>query len=56
MEDIERAYVNLLGGANELGNHNPVFTRQWLKERILTQLSNVRSVLQSNRAAPVVKW
>lgn len=52
MEDIDITYINLLGGRKALENHYPVFTRQWLKERILTELPNVKSVLQRNRRCP----
>lgn len=37
-----------------MGNHYPVFTRQWVEKIILTEFPNVRFVLQCNRQCPAL--
>lgn len=54
MGDVKNTYVNMLGGAESLTTHEPVFTRQWLRDRIQAELPGVKSVLQSNRRKPAV--
>ena len=56
MEDIENTYVNMLGGAEALANHNPPYIRQWLKDKILSELPNVKSALQKNRRKPALLY
>lgn len=51
MEDIEATYRNMLGD-NGVENHIPNLTRQWLKDKILSELPSVKSVLQTNRRKP----
>ena len=50
IQDIENTYVSMLhlGGTEALENHSPAFTRQWLKDRILSELPHVTSVRQRN--------
>ena len=50
IQDIENTYVSMLhlGGTEALENHSPAFTRQWLKDRILSELPHVSSVRQRN--------
>ena len=55
IDDIETTYANMIG-AEGMRNHSPAFSRQWLKEKILAQLPNVRSVLQTNRRKPAVLY
>lgn len=55
MDAIEATYKNMLG-PDGLENHYPQFNRQWLKEKILTELPSVKSVLQKNRRKPAVLY
>ncbi len=55
MDDIETTYANVIG-AEGMQNHTPAFSRQWLKEKILAQIPNVKSVLQKNRRKPAVLY
>lgn len=48
MADIEITYINMFD-RKSLDNHSPTFSRQWLKEKILSELNHVRSVLQKDR-------
>ena len=43
-------------GPDGMENHFPAFTRWWLKEKILTELPSVKSVLQKNRRKPAVLY
>ncbi|KAJ8364290.1 hypothetical protein SKAU_G00131210 [Synaphobranchus kaupii] len=43
-------------GADGMENHFPAFTRVWLKDKILTELPSVKSVLQKNRRKPAVLY
>ena len=54
IQDIENTYVSMLhlGGTETLENHSPAFTRQWLKDRILSELPHVKSVRQRNKRSP----
>ena len=47
IQDIENTYVSMLhlGGTEALEYHSPAFTRQWLKDRILSELPHVTSVV-----------
>ena len=58
IQDIENTYVSmlLLGGTEALENHSPAFTRQWLKDRILSELPHVKSVRQRNMRSPAVLY
>lgn len=56
MDDIEMTYVNMLGGVEALESHVPTFTRKWLKDKILSELPNVKSVLQPNRRKSAVLY
>ena len=49
IDDIETTYINMLGGIEALENHVPTFTRKWLKNKILSELTKVKSFLQKNR-------
>jgi len=55
IDDIETAYTRMLG-PDGMENHFPAFTRWWLKEKILTELPSVKSVLQKNRRKPAVLY
>ena len=56
IQDIENTYVSMLylGGTEALENHSPAFTRQWLKDRILSELPHVTSVRQRNMRSLVL--
>ena len=56
IDDIETTYINMLGGIEALENHVPTFTRKWLKNKILSELPKVKSVLQKNRRKPAVLY
>ena len=43
MDDVERVYRNML--EDVIAHHFLVFSRKWLKERILDELPAVKSVL-----------
>lgn len=55
MDDIETTYVNMLGPEG-LKYHVPAFNRKWLKERILTDLPHLNSVLQKDRRKSAVLY
>ena len=55
MDAIETTYINMLG-KERLANHSSAFTRKWLKEKILTELPSVNSVLQTERRKPAVLY
>jgi len=42
MDAIETTYISMLGGNNEAQKHTPTLTRQWLKDKILSELPHVR--------------
>ena len=42
----------MLGGRDEAQKHTPTLTRQWLKDKILSELSTVKSVRQQDRRKP----
>ena len=56
IQDIENTYVSMLhlGGTDALKNHSPAFTREWLKDRILSELPHVTSVRQRNMRSLVL--
>ena len=56
IQDIENTYVSMLhlGGTEALENHSPPFIRQWLKDRILSELPHVTSVRQRNMRSLVL--
>ena len=58
IQDIENIYVSMLHltGTEALENHSPAFTRQWLKDRILSELPHVKSVRQRNMRSPAVLY
>ena len=58
IQDIENTYVSMLhvGGTEALKNHSPAFTRQWLKDRILSELPHVKSVRPRNMRSPAVLY
>ena len=58
IQDIENTYVSMLhfGGTESLEDHSPAFTRQWLKDRILSELPHVKSVRQINMRSPAVLY
>ena len=56
IDDIETTYINMLGGTEASDNHVPTFTRKWLKNKILSELSRVKSVLQKDRRKTAVLY
>ncbi len=56
INDVERTYINMLGGTEALENHVPTFARKWLKNKILSELPRVKSVLQKDRRIPAVLY
>ena len=52
IDDIETTYINMLGGTESSDNHVPTFTRKWLKNKILSELPRVKSILQKDRRKP----
>lgn len=56
MDVIEKTYITMLGGSLEAQKHTPTLTRQWLKEQILQDLPNVKSVRQKDRRKPSVLY
>lgn len=56
MDDIEKTYISMLGGEEEAEKHKPKLTRQWLKDKILSELPNVKSVRQKDRRKPSVLY
>lgn len=52
MDVIETTYISMLGGNEEAQKHVPTLTRPWLKEKILSELSSVKSVRQKDRRKP----
>ena len=49
MDIIETTYISMLGGSDEAQKHTPTLTRQWLKDKILSELPTVKSVRQKDR-------
>ena len=49
MDAIEKSYISMLGGSDEAQKHTPTLTRQWLKDKILTELPSMKSVRQKVR-------
>jgi len=49
IDDIERTYINMLGGTEALENHVRTVTRKLLKKIILSELPRVKFVLQKDR-------
>ena len=49
MDVIETTYISMLGGRDEAQKHTPTLTRQWLKNKILSELPTVKSVRQKDR-------
>ena len=56
MQDVENTYVGMLGGTEALERHSPAFTRQWLKDKILSELPHVKAVRQKNMQRPSVLY
>ncbi len=52
MDVIETTYISMLGGRDEAQKHTPTLTRQWLKDKILSELPTVKSVRQKDRRKP----
>jgi len=52
MDVIETTYISMLGGSDEAEKHTPTLTRQWLKDKVLSELPSVTSVRQKNRQKP----
>ena len=52
MDVIETTYISMLGGRDEAQKHTPTLTRQWLKNKILSELPTVKSVRQKDRRKP----
>ncbi len=46
----------MLGGTEALENHVPTFTRKWLKNKILSELPRVKSILQKDKRKPAVLY
>ena len=49
MDVIETTYTSMLGGSDEAQKHIPTLTRQWLKDKILSELPTVTSARQRDR-------
>ena len=49
MDVIETTYISMLGGEEEAQKHTATLTRQWLKDKILSELPAVTSVRQKDR-------
>ena len=49
MNDIETTYLNILGGFEQLDKHHPAYCRRWLKEKVLSELPHLASVLSKER-------
>ena len=49
MDVIETTYISMLGERDEAQKHTPTLTRQWLKDKILSELPTVKSVRQKDR-------
>ena len=54
MDIIEITYISMLGGRYEAQKQIPTLTRQWLKDKILSELPTVKSVRQKDRRKPSV--
>ena len=54
MDIIETTYISMLGGRYEAQKQIPTLTRQWLKDKILSELPTVKSVRQKDRRKPSV--
>jgi hypothetical protein len=54
MEDIETTKINMLGGEDVLATHFLIFTRQWLKEGILSELPSTTSARKKNMRKPII--
>jgi len=48
MDVVEMTYISMLGGSDEAKKHVPTLTRQWLKDKILSELPSVKSVRQKD--------
>ncbi len=49
MDAIETTYISMLGSSDGAQKHNPTLTRQWIKDKILSELPTVKSVRQKER-------
>lgn len=56
MDAIETTYISMLGGRDEAQKHTPTLTRQWLKDKIISELPHVKSVRQKDRRKPSVLY
>ena len=56
MDAIETTYISMLGGIDAAKMHSPTLSRQWLKDKILSELPNVKSVRQKDRRKPSVLY
>ena len=56
MDVIENTYISMLGGSDEAQKHTPTLTRQWLKDKILSELPTVKSTRQKDRRKPSVLY
>ncbi|KAH3891909.1 hypothetical protein DPMN_016019 [Dreissena polymorpha] len=56
MDVIESTYISMLGGSDEAEKHTPTLIRQWLKDKVLSELPSVTSVRQKNRQKPSVLY
>ena len=56
MDVIEKTYISMLGGSDEVQKHIPTLTRQWLKDKILSELPTVKSVRQKDRRKSAVLY
>jgi len=52
MDVFENTYISMLGGRDEAQKHTPTLTRQWLKDKFLSELPTVKSVRQKDRRKP----
>ena len=49
MDVIEKTCTSMLGSSDEAQKHIPTLTRQWLKDKILSELPTVKSARQKDR-------
>ena len=48
MDVVETSYISMLGGRDAAQKHTPTLMRQWLKDKILSELPTVKSVRQND--------
>ena len=56
MDVFEITYISMLGGNDEAQKHTPALNRQWLKDKMLSELPSLTSVRQKDRRKPSVLY